>query len=94
MMDPWLMKLSSTSWRSASWSRSGRSISGASWPKIEDYDAEDLELARSEDFWRMIRLRRAGERSLPLAEVGARLETTGGKPAGKRAATRKGRKHS
>jgi len=61
---------------------------------IEDYDAEDLRLASSADFWRMIRQRRAGGKSFPLAEVEARLGITSGKPAGKRAATRKARKHS
>jgi prevent-host-death family protein len=61
---------------------------------IEDYDAEDLGLASSEDFWRMIRQRRGGGKSLPLAEVEARSGITSGKPAGKRAATRKARKHS
>src|ERR1700690_436425 len=61
---------------------------------IEDYDAEDLGLASSGDFWRMIRLRRASGESIPLAQVEARLGITGDKPAGKRAATRKARKHS
>jgi prevent-host-death family protein len=61
---------------------------------IEDYDAEDLELASSEEFWRMIRLRRANGKSVPLTEVESRLGITSGKPAGKRAATRKTRKHS
>jgi prevent-host-death family protein len=61
---------------------------------IEDYDAEDLELASSGDFWRMIRLRRASGKSVPLAEVEARLGVTSAKPAGKRAATRKAPKHS
>jgi prevent-host-death family protein len=61
---------------------------------IEDYDAEDLRLARSEEFWRMIRLRRAGGTSIPLAEVESRLGITSGKPAGKRTATRKARKPS
>ena len=61
---------------------------------IEDYDAEDLGLASSEDFWRMIRLRRASGKSLPLAEVEARLKITSGKSAGKRSATRKARKHT
>jgi len=60
---------------------------------IEHYDAEDLALASSVDFWGMIRQRRAGGKSLPLAEVEARLGITSGKPAGKRAATRKARKH-
>ncbi len=61
---------------------------------IEDYDAEDLGLASSEDFWRLIRLRRASGKSLPLAEVEARLGIASEKPSGKRAATRKSRKHS
>jgi prevent-host-death family protein len=61
---------------------------------IEDYDAEDLALASSADFWLMIRQRRAGGKSFPLAEVEARLGITSGKPAGKRAASRKARKHS
>jgi len=63
---------------------------------IEDYDAEDLRLASSDDFWRMIRMRRASGKSFPIAEVEERLETgtTSGKPAGRRAATRKARKHS
>ena len=61
---------------------------------IENYDAEDLETARSEDFWRMIRQRRASGESFPLAEIEARLGISSGKPAGKRAGTRKTRKHS
>ena len=61
---------------------------------IEDYDAEDLRIASSEDFWRMIRQRRAGGTSIPLRDVEARLGITSGKPAGKRAAGRKARKPS
>jgi prevent-host-death family protein len=61
---------------------------------IENYDAEDLELARSEDFWRMIRQRRTSGQSVPLAEVDARLGITSGAPTAKRAATRKMRKPS
>jgi prevent-host-death family protein len=61
---------------------------------IEDYDGEDVGLASSEDFWRMIRQRRANGKSLPIAEFEARLEITHEKPAGKRAATRKTPKHS
>lgn len=61
---------------------------------IEDYDAEDLRLASSEDFWRMIRRRRAGGKSIPLAEVEARLGIPGKKPAANRAANRQGRKPS
>ncbi len=60
---------------------------------IEDYDSEDLDLASSGDSWRMIRLRRASGNSVPLSEVEARLGVTSGKPAGKRAATRKARKN-
>jgi prevent-host-death family protein len=61
---------------------------------IEDYDSEDLGLASSEDFWRMIRQRRASGKSLPLAEVEARLGLTSGKPPGNRSVSRKARKHS
>jgi prevent-host-death family protein len=59
---------------------------------IENYDAEDLELARSEEFWRMITQRRTSGQSVPLAEVDARLGLTSGAPAVKPAATRKMRK--
>src|SRR5436305_3759805 len=38
---------------------------------IQDYDAEDLQLATSPDFWLMIRQRRAEGGSVPLAEVEA-----------------------
>jgi prevent-host-death family protein len=61
---------------------------------IEDYDAEDLRLASSEDFWRMIRQRRSGGKSIPLAEVEARLGTTSGKPTARRATGRKARRPS
>ncbi len=61
---------------------------------IEDYDAENLRLASSGIFGGMIRLRRANGKSVPLAEVEARLGVTSGKPAGERTATRKARKHS
>jgi prevent-host-death family protein len=50
---------------------------------IEDYDSEDVGLASSEDFWRMIRQRRASGKSIPLAEVEARFGITSGKPVGK-----------
>ena len=40
---------------------------------LSDYDAEDLALANSADFWRMIDDRRSGA-SLPLAEVKSRLD--------------------
>ena len=52
---------------------------------IEDYDAEDLRCESSEQFWRMIRLRRASGKSVPLEEVEARLGIASGKPRGKRA---------
>jgi PHD/YefM family antitoxin component YafN of YafNO toxin-antitoxin module len=39
---------------------------------IESYDAEDLQLASSSDFWRMIEGRRSGA-TIPLAELKARL---------------------
>jgi prevent-host-death family protein len=61
---------------------------------IEDYDAEDLGLASSENFWSMIRQRRADGKSFPLAEVEARLGIPTKNPAGKRPATRKPRKPS
>jgi prevent-host-death family protein len=61
---------------------------------IEDYDAEDLALAGSEDLWRTIRARRADGKSVPLAEVEARLGVASGAPAGKRAATKSPRKRS
>ena len=50
---------------------------------IENYNAEDLALARSEDFWRMIRLRGADGKSSTLAEVEARLGITSAMPAAK-----------
>ncbi len=61
---------------------------------IEDYDVEDVRLASSEDFWRTIRQRRTSGKSIPLAEVEARLGIASGKPAGKRAASGKTRKRS
>jgi len=61
---------------------------------IEDCDAEDLRLASSEEFWRMIRQRRTHGKSFPLAEVEALLRIPTRKPTVKRAATKKPRKHS
>jgi prevent-host-death family protein len=61
---------------------------------IENYDAEDLKLARSEDFWRMITQRRTSGQSVPLAEVDARLGITSRPPGARRGATRKTRKPS
>jgi prevent-host-death family protein len=40
---------------------------------VESYDEEDLRLASSPEFWRLIEERRSGP-SIPLAEVKARLE--------------------
>jgi prevent-host-death family protein len=56
---------------------------------IEDYDAEDLRLASSQDFWQMIRARRTRGKSVPLAEVEARLEVARRKRASKRVAPKK-----
>jgi len=36
---------------------------------VENYDAEDLQLATSPDFWRMIGQRRAAGKSIPLDQV-------------------------
>ena len=60
---------------------------------IQDYDAEDLQLATSPDFWLMIRQRRAEGSSLPLAEVEAQLKNRRRKSGGQRSATRKPRPH-
>ena len=43
---------------------------------LESYDDEDLGLAVSPEFWKMIELRRQG-RSIPLAELKARLGLAG-----------------
>jgi prevent-host-death family protein len=51
---------------------------------IEHYDREDLQLATSPEFWRMIGQRRTEGRSVPLAEVESRLGTSRRKPADKR----------
>ena len=59
---------------------------------IEDYDAEDLKLASSQDFWQMIQRRRTSGNSLPLAEVEARFGIASAKRPGKRAPSRKPRK--
>ena len=58
---------------------------------IQDYDAEDLQLATSPDFWLMIRQRRAEGGSLPLAEVEAQLNNRRRKSGGQRSASRKPR---
>jgi prevent-host-death family protein len=56
---------------------------------IEDYDAEDVQLATSTDFWRMIRQRRSEGRSVPLSDVEARLANRRAKSTGRGPATRK-----
>ncbi len=61
---------------------------------IEDYDREDVKLATSEEFWRMIGKRRASGTSVPLGEVEAGLGITSAKPAPKRKAASKARKRS
>jgi PHD/YefM family antitoxin component YafN of YafNO toxin-antitoxin module len=40
---------------------------------VESYDEEDLELAASPEFWRMIETRRQRGTSIPLSELRARL---------------------
>ena len=40
---------------------------------VESYDDEELELATSPEFWRMIEARRRRGRSIPLSELRARL---------------------
>ncbi len=42
---------------------------------IESYDEEELELATSPEFWRMIEERRRRGRSIPLSELRARLHS-------------------
>jgi prevent-host-death family protein len=59
---------------------------------IEDYDAEDLKLAVPPEFWQMIQRRRTSGKSLPLAEVEARVGVTSTKRPWKRAPSRKPRK--
>jgi|SRR5262245_26679130 len=59
---------------------------------IEHYDAEDLRLASSDEFWRMIVARRTGGKSLPLAEIEARLINSGRKPARKRVSQKRTRR--
>ena len=62
---------------------------------IENYDAEDLRTASSPEFWRMIQRRRSRGRSIPLAEVEARLEKKlGGRPAKQQSASKKARNRS
>ncbi|HVA45447.1 MAG TPA: type II toxin-antitoxin system Phd/YefM family antitoxin [Pirellulales bacterium] len=56
---------------------------------IEDYDAEDLRLASSNEFWSMVRQRRTSGRSVPLEEVEARLEKRGAGRAKKQSEAKK-----
>ncbi|MGH7136564.1 MAG: hypothetical protein ACREHD_12550, partial [Pirellulales bacterium] len=56
---------------------------------IEDYDAEDMRLASSKDFWQMMHDRRTRGRSIPLEEAEARLEKRVGQPAKKQTAAKK-----
>lgn len=58
---------------------------------IEDYDSDDLVLASSDQFWRMIRARRASGKSIPLEEIEARFKTRGRKPARKQIKSKKAR---
>ena len=55
---------------------------------IENYDAEDLRLATSDEFWQMIHQRRVSGKSYPLAEVEARLKTSAQKRTRKRASNK------
>ena len=61
---------------------------------IEDYDAEDLRLASSEEFWQMIRQRRTSGKSISIAEVEEQLGITSEKAHAKPVAPRKPRKNS
>ncbi|HZU35607.1 MAG TPA: type II toxin-antitoxin system Phd/YefM family antitoxin [Gemmataceae bacterium] len=58
---------------------------------IQDYDAEDLQLAASPDFWLMIGQRRSEGRSIPLAEVETLLKTRRAKPSAARRPPKKRR---
>jgi prevent-host-death family protein len=55
---------------------------------IEGYDAEDLRLATSPEFWKLITERRQG-RLVPLSEVKARLEAGSSLPGKAAKAPRK-----
>ncbi|HQU45864.1 MAG TPA: type II toxin-antitoxin system Phd/YefM family antitoxin, partial [Pirellulales bacterium] len=61
---------------------------------VEDYDAEDLQLSTSDEFWRMIGARRSSGKSVPLSELEARLQARTRKPAKKRTTPSKSRKRS
>ena len=56
---------------------------------VENYDAEDISLATSEEFWRMIGDRRNKGESIPLSEVEKRLNIGREKRASKRTASAK-----
>lgn len=61
---------------------------------IEDYDAEDMRLASSKDFWQMMHDRRTRGRSIPLEEVEVRLGKHVGPSAKKQTAAKKRRNRS
>ena len=50
---------------------------------VESYDEEDLQLATSPEFWRMIEKRRL-EPSIPLSEIKLRLRSKGNGRQGKK----------
>jgi prevent-host-death family protein len=56
---------------------------------VEDYDAEDLRMATSPDFWRMTRQRRSEGSSIPLAELQSRLAGKDMKSPGERSSGKK-----
>jgi prevent-host-death family protein len=60
---------------------------------VEDYDAEDLRLATSPEFWLMIRQRRNSGGSIPLAELESRNAGPDRELAGQRPSTKKKRSH-
>jgi prevent-host-death family protein len=61
---------------------------------IEDYDAEDLRLAASQEFWQLIRSRRNGGKSLPISDVESKLAMASRKPVAKRPAPKKAKTRS
>jgi len=46
---------------------------------LGEYDDENLRLARSDDFWRLIEERRRPGKSIPLSDLKARLEKQAGR---------------
>jgi antitoxin (DNA-binding transcriptional repressor) of toxin-antitoxin stability system len=59
---------------------------------VEGYDAQDLRLASSQEFWRMIRQRRTRGKSVSLAKVAARFGIAGQEQVVKRAGGKSARK--